>query len=186
MSKGMKVLVGVVLSLILCGGVATAQGIKVGYVDLEKVFNDYYRTQEENAKLQDVQKAKKAEADRLVSEINKLKEEAELLSDDAKKGKEAVVNQKIKELRDYEKDTVQEIRDKLLALRKDILDTISKVVEEKGKKEGYTMVMVSDVLIYKDPTLDMTGDVLKVLNKGHEGKPASAAGPATPAPKGAK
>ena len=173
----MKIALGAFLSLGLCCGVAFAEGIKIGYVDLEKAFNEYYRTKEENAKLQDLQKAKKAEADRMISEVNKLKEESELLSDDAKRSKEAVVQQKIKELRDYEKDTVQEIRDKLLGLRKEILETITKLVEEKGKKEGYTFIFISDVIIYKEAGLEITDELVKILNKGHEVKAESAAAP---------
>lgn len=182
MRKGMKILLGAMLSLGLCGGTAFAQGVKIGYVDLEKAFNEYYRTKEENTKLQELQKAKKAEADRMITEVNKLKEESELLSDDAKKSKQAVVQEKIKELRDYEKDTVQEIRDKLLGLRKEILDSITKVVEEKGKKEGYTFIFISDVIIYKEAGLDMTDELIKILNKGHEAA-AAAAPAAAPAKK---
>ncbi len=179
MRKGIAVAMAAVLLGGFSAGVARAEGIKIGYVDLEKAFNEYYRTKEENAKLQDLQKDKKAEADRMIADINKLKEESELLSDDAKKSKEAVVKDKIKELRDYERDTVQEIRDKLLALRKDILDTITKVVAEKGKKEGYTFILVSDVLIYKEQGLDMTDELIKIINKGHENVtgPAPASAP---------
>ena len=176
MHKTVKVAMVAIVAMGLCGGVAKAEGIKIGYIDLEKAFNEYYRTKVENGKLQDVQKAKKVEADKMVSDINKLKEEAELLSDDAKKSKEAVVKEKITELRNYERDTVQEIRDKLLGLRKEILDSITKVVEEKGKKEGYTFIFVSDVIIYKEPGLDLTEELIKILNKGHE--QAAAAAPA--------
>ena len=175
--KAMRVFFGTVMVLGMTCGSVLAEGIKIGYVDLEKAFNEFYRTKEENGKLQDLQKSKKSEADRMISEINKLKEEAELLSDDAKKSKEAVVKDKIKELRDYEKDTVQEIRDKLLSLRKDILDSITGVIGEKGKKEGYTFIFVSDVLVYKEQGLDMTDELIKQLNKGHE----NAAAPAPPA-----
>ena len=179
MIRGMRVFVGAVMMAGLACGVGSAEGVKIGYVDLEKAFNEFYRTKEENTKLQDLQKAKKAEADRMISDINKLKEESELLSDDAKKSKEGVVKDKIKELRDYEKDTVQEIRDKLLALRKDILDSITKVIGEKGKKEGYTFIFVSDVLLYKDQGLDMTDELIKILNKGHENVVGPAPAPAS-------
>ncbi len=173
MNRALKMGMVIALAAGLCGGAAMAAETKIGYVDLEKAFNEFYRTKEENAKLQDVQKAKKAEADRMVSQINKLKEESELLSDDAKKSKEAIVKEKIKDLRDYERDTVQEIRDKLLALRKEILDTITKIVADKGKKDGFTFIFVSDVIVYKDASLDLTEDLIKNLNKGHEAQAAA-------------
>ena len=178
MNKKLSMVLVAILTLGLCGSARAIEGIKIGYVDLEKIFNEYYRTKDENAKLQDVQTGKKNEADRMISDINKLKEEAELLSDDAKKSKEAIVKEKIRELRDYEKDTVQEIRDKLLGLRKDILDEITKVVEDKGKKEGYTFIFVSDVIIYKEAGLDVTQELISMLNKGHEVKAAPPAGSA--------
>ncbi len=163
----MTAIFGVALAAaVLAGPAFAASAIKIGYVDMEKAFNEYYKTKDENAKLQEVQKAKKTEADRMVSSINKLKEEAELLSDEAKRSKEAVIKEKIAELRNFERDTVQEIRDKLLNLRKDILDSITKVIEEKGKKEGYTFIFVSDVIVYKEAGLDLTDELIKILNKG--------------------
>ena len=139
---------------------------KIGYVNMEKCFNEYGKTQTANAKLQEEQKKKRAEAEKMVASINKLKEESELLSDQARRNKEAIIKEKIKELRDYEKDTVGEIRDKLLTLRKDIIGEITKVIEEKGKKEGYDYIFISDVLVYKKDGADVTESILEILNKG--------------------
>lgn len=164
MSK--RSLIAAVAVAFICGFAVKAQAaeLKIGYIDMEKVFNEYNKTKTANAKLQEEQKKKKAEAEKMVTDINKLKEESELLSDEAKRSKEAVIKEKIKELRDYERDTVNEIRDKLLSLRKEILDEITKIVEEKGKKEGYNFIFISDVIIYKDKGADITEDVLKSLN----------------------
>ncbi|HRZ86871.1 MAG TPA: OmpH family outer membrane protein [bacterium] len=164
MKRGL--IAGVVALMFVCGIAAKSHAaeMKLGYIDMEKVFNEYEKTKTANAKLQDEQKKKRSDAEKMVTDINKLKEESELLSDDAKKGKEAMIKEKIKELRDYEKDTVNEIRDKLLSLRKEILDEITKIVDEKGKKEGYTYIFISDVMIFKDKAGDITEDVLKTLN----------------------
>ena len=56
----MRVFFGAVMVLGMTCGAALAEGVKIGYVDLEKAFNEFYRTKEENAKLQDLQKAKKS------------------------------------------------------------------------------------------------------------------------------
>lgn len=164
---GRKSLIAAVVAMAFVLGIGmkcSAAELKIGYVDMEKVFNEYNKTKTANAKLQDEQKKKRAEAEKMVTDINKLKEESELLSDEAKRGKEGVIKEKIKELRDYEKDTVNEIRDKLMSLRKEILDEITKVIEEKGKKEGYNFIFISDVIVYKDKTCDITEDVLKAIN----------------------
>lgn len=164
---GKKSLIAIAMALVFVFGMGVksmAAELKIGYVDMEKVFNEYNKTKTANAKLQDEQKKKRSDAEKMVTDINKMKEESELLSDEAKKGKEAVIKEKIKELRDYEKDTVNEIRDKLLSLRKEILDEITKVIEEKGKKEGYNFIFISDVIVYKDKGCDITEDVLKAIN----------------------
>jgi Skp family chaperone for outer membrane proteins len=168
MLKTLRLLAVAAVVFFAANGVSLAKALKVGYVDIEKVFNEYHRTKAENVKLQGIQQAKKAEADRMIADINKLKEEAELLSADAKKSKEAVVRDKIGQLREYERDTIQEIREKLLSMRKELLDSITAVVEDKGKTDGYDFILLNDAVIYRESSLDLTEDMIKVLNKGQK------------------
>ena len=72
---------------------ALAAGGKTGYVDIEKVFEKYQKTVDLNAKLQEDRKEKIAERKTMVEGINKLKDEADLLRDEAKRKKEAVVDE---------------------------------------------------------------------------------------------
>jgi Skp family chaperone for outer membrane proteins len=48
---------------------------------------------------------------------------------------------------------------------KDIVTEIDKVVQDYGKQNGYTVIMNDRVLVYGEETLDVTQDIIDILNK---------------------
>jgi outer membrane protein len=161
-----------------CVSMVSAQDVKMGFVDVEKVFNEYELTKQNDAKLKDEGKAKTGERAVLVEEIKKLKEEAELLSEEARKEKEAVIEEKLKSLRDFDEKTKNELRSKRDFLLKKIFDEIRQNIEEVGKEEGYTFIFNDRALLYKTPGNDLTAQVVKRMNdnaaKKTEDTPAEA------------
>lgn len=157
----------VVMSLFSQMSYASTPG-KFAFIDFEKVFNDYYRTQEENAKLQNEKTQKEEEGQLIVDEINKLKEEAELLSDEAQKTKNNQIRQKIAELKTFEKEARALLVEKRNTLWKDIFADIKSFVAELAKKEGYTAVFDEKALLFFDPKYDITETVLQELNKSKQ------------------
>lgn len=148
-----------------CANLVSAQDVKMGYVDVEKVFNDYELTKQNDAKLKEEGKAKTGERAGLVDEIKKLKDEAELLSEEARKEKEAVIEEKLKDLRDFDEKTKNELRSKRDFLLKKIFDEIRQNIEEVGKAEGYTFIFNDRALLYKTPANDLTEQVVKKMNE---------------------
>lgn len=142
-----------------------AQEMKLGYVDVEKVFNEYEVTKQNDAKLKEEGKAKTAERTALVDEIKKLKDESELLSEDARKEKDAVIEQKLKALRDFDEKTKNELRNKRDFLLKKIFDDIRVTIEEVGKAEGYSLIFNDRALLFKTESYDITNLVIQKVNE---------------------
>jgi outer membrane protein len=161
MKKILAVAVGIGL---LCSTVYAAD-MKYGYVDFEKAFNEFYKTKTEDAKLKADLDKKKAELEKKREEINKVKNSAELLGEDAKKAKEKELVEKVKELRELQKQAeealVKERNEKWLEIYKEIKDVVSKY----GKDKGYTFIFDDKALVYKADGYDLTGEVIKILNK---------------------
>lgn len=139
--------------------------LKIGYVDFEKVFNEYHKTKEGNEILNKEKVAKEDEGKKLVDVINKMRQEAELLSQDAKKKKEEEIKQKIKELREFTELTRRDLIKKRNDMWKGIFEDIRAVVQEKGKNEEYSLIFDDKALLFKLDGLDLTEEVIQVLNK---------------------
>ena len=138
---------------------------KIGVVDAAKVFDKYHKTTEADKKLEKISKAKKAEADKLVKEINKLKDEIQLLSKDARDVKEKAFNDKKRALQDFDRETRLELNRERDDILKDILEEVSETIADYGKKQGYDLVLDNRVILYSDESLDISENVIKVLNK---------------------
>lgn len=158
--------------ILVCAS-SLAAGGRIGYVDIERVFEKYQKTIDLNARLQEDRTGKIAERRAMVEGINKLKDEADLLRDEAKKKKEAAVDEKVKALYQFEEKVKREAMQKQARLQEEILGEMRAALAEIGKNEGYDMILAvtGDDIGYRSEKLDVTGQVTKVLNKKYaEGK----------------
>ncbi|MFH1189283.1 MAG: OmpH family outer membrane protein [Candidatus Omnitrophota bacterium] len=146
-------------------GPACAKEYKIGYVDLAKVFDEYKKTKDSEKDLEAKGKAKEQDRANMVEELRKLKDEQSLLSEKAKAEKQTVIDNKIKNLQDFDRKT----RDDLVKERNDmlglILKDIEKVVAEYSKETGYDLILNSRMLLYGGPEYDLTSEILSKLNK---------------------
>jgi len=155
---------------LLIGGIAEkayAKEVKIGYVLMAKVFDEYYKTKDAEKVLAGKGSIKEAERKKMIDELKKMKDEQALLSDKAKQEKQAAIESKLKILQDFDLKT----RDELLKERNDMLSgimaDINKVITDYAKAEGYDVVLNSDprVMLYGSEGMDITTTILTKLNK---------------------
>jgi len=182
------------------GATSAHADVKVGYVDMNKIFSSYTKTKEAEAKINEARTAAKKELDdrmagykKNVDEINKLNQELEKpeLSKEAKEKKLKERDEKFNQTRDLEREIneFRSLREKSLQeqavrMREDLVKTIREQISEKVKREGYDLVLdksgnslngVPIVLISKD-SADFSDEIISALN-------SSAAKTAAPAKK---
>jgi len=141
-----------------------ADSLKIGYLDVGKTFDEYKKTKELDAALEKEAKAKQADRDKLVSEITRLRDELELLSEKGKQERQVVIDEKIKKLQDFDRVTRNDLKKKRDGMVTDILKEIDKVVQDFGTKNGYDLILNDKVIIYKKDNLNITTDILTTLN----------------------
>jgi outer membrane protein len=192
---------------------ASAQTLKVGTVDMKKVFESYYKTKDAEARINEARNAAKKELDdrmdvynKGVAEVKKLNEEIEKpeLSKDAKEQKSKSRDEKIGELKSMEKEIndfrgtrEKQLQEQSVRMRAGIVDEINKVVSDKVKAEGYQLVVDKSgpslngvpVVLYSRDEYEFTNDIVTVLNKNKStataaDAPAGTAPAATAAPAG--
>ena len=143
---------------------------KIGYVDLARVFDEYQKTKEFDKSLESKGASKQSERDKMVADIKKLRDEAELLSAKAKDDKQAGIDEKIKGLQEYDRTTRDGLRRERDGMVKDILKEIETVIQGFGKSQGYSFIFNDRVLVYKSEGSDLTNQVIKALNDSYAKK----------------
>jgi outer membrane protein len=140
---------------------------KIVYVDLQKAL-------EMTKSGQKVQKEFKGEVDSEQKNIDKKKAEYESLKEGLDKQKtslnESALREKEdslisleKELKRSFQDSQEKLRRKNATLVGDLIKKMRELIEKMGKEEGYQMVLErsSQGLVYADPSLDITEEVVK-------------------------
>ncbi len=183
---------------------ASAQALKIGSVDMKKVFESYYKTKDAEAKINEARNnAKKELEDRLdiqkkkMEEVQKMNTEIEnpALSKEAKETKTKTRDEAIAELRTMDRENTEfranrekQLQEQSVRMRAGIVEEINKIVEAKVKAESYDLVFDKSgpslngvpIVLYSRDAYEFTNDVVAALNK-NKGKETSEA--AAPAPK---
>ena len=180
--------IGLALLTVSFASRAEAQ-MKIGTIDMQKVFTAYYKTHDAEDKLKEAQKAYKDELDQRMDEykknldiINKLNEEMNKpeLSGAAKDQKAQERDAKIsdtkgleKEISDFRQQREKQIQDQLKRMRDGIVDEIMKVVNDQVKAQNYDIVFdrsgfsannIVPVLLYSRDNYDFSESVITKLN----------------------
>lgn len=155
----------VILVLAFALGVANAAD-KFAYIDLTRVFSEYSKTKDYDKVLGDKEQVYTNERDKKVEEIKQFQNKLNLLSDKEKEAKKTELENKVKALQDYDRQKQTDLRKEQDDKMKDILKDIEAAVKQYSEKQGYTMVFNDRVLVYQDKSLDITSQILDILNKG--------------------
>jgi outer membrane protein len=156
-------------SLILASAALGADGVKLGCVDIQKILLNSDAGKE--AKEQLAGKANKYEGEKnsREEELKRLKAELEkqnvLLSESTRSAKEKDYQQKLKEYQRFLKDAQDDLQARNDELTNKIVEQIVKMVQEYGRRNGYTFLFVkNDGMIFVDDKADMTEDLLRMFN----------------------
>src|ERR1700737_305422 len=197
-------LIGVLALGISLGSPANAQ-MKVGTLDMQKVFTAYFKTHEAEDKLKDAQKAYKEELDQRMDAykknldgINKLNEEinkpeqSSASKDQRAQERDSKISEAKgleKEISDFRATREKQIQDQLKRMRDEIVDEIMKVVNDQVKAQNYDIVFdrsgfsannIVPVLLYSKDNYDFSESVIGKLKAGGAGASPGASKKAGP------
>ncbi len=176
---------------------------KILVVDMAKLYDGHYKTEEQNAKLRGDEQKAQEELDKLNKEGNTMVEKYKELVDqsnnptataeakskaqgDAQKLLQDI-QRKQQEVQSFQVNTRNSLQQRIQTFRSLMIEEISKVAVEIAKRKGASLLFdksgpsligVSNIL-YSDPAYDITDEVQKEVNKD---RPASAVPAAAPAP----
>jgi outer membrane protein len=171
--KAKVIVVIVFISLFFAAGnaLAESQG-KIGYIDLSRSFDEYQKTKDFDKELEGKGDMKQDEREKLVQEIRKMREELELMNKNAREKKETDIESKIKSLQEFDQEAKTDLTKERDNMVKDILKEMSDVIKEYGEKNGYSIIVNDRVLLYGDSGMDLTNEIIKILNDRYKTMPA--------------
>lgn len=169
MKKIFLSVMGFVLTLFFCAGIACAQE-KLAYVDLGRLFDEYAKTKEYDKILADQEKAFEKERENKVNEVKKLQDSLNLLSDKEREGKKGDLENKIKELQEFDRSKTQDLRKERDERVQEIFKDIKGAIDEYAASSGYVLIFDSRALVFEAKNLDITDKVLGILVKKYPSK----------------
>lgn len=179
------------LAACLAAGGARAAGEMV-YIDLQEVFKRFYKTQLAQDQIQQQHSDIKLERQDMEDGVKGLKEEIEVLRTDARdetlsevirqdkrnqlEEKLVALQTKEQEMVDFEKLRMQQLEQQNTRMTKKIFDEIRDTIINYAKSKNYDSVIDrsaqsrigTEVVLYVGSKVDITADVLAVLNEGRE------------------
>jgi Skp family chaperone for outer membrane proteins len=147
---------------------------KIGYVNVDSVFEQYEKTKSASDQMELERKQRLEQRREMVEEINRLKDASDLLSEEAKKEKQKVIDRKVKQLYQYEEEIQKKNLREGRTLLREVQDEIQEVLKLKGEKDGYDYIFIytEDELGYRSNKYDITGEIVDMLNKRFGGDSA--------------
>ena len=146
---------------------ANAKDLKMAFLDLSRVFDEYGKTKEYDKVLQqktnDFQKERDDKVEKLKEEQGKLA----LMKEEEKKDKQAALDKDRADLMDFDRKMKTDLTKQRDEKIREILLEIEKVASDYAKKEGYDIILNDRVLVYGDQTMNITEKVLKTLNDNY-------------------
>lgn len=203
MKKSIRTLVAFLALSALALTARAEPALKILVVDLGKIYDNHYKTQEQTNKLnadkakaeEEVEKMNK-EGNALVEEYKNLQEQSTnaALTTEAKSKAQNDAQKKLEEIqakqneiRTFIQNSSQSLQQRMQTFKSLLLEEITKTATDIAKRHGATILLdkfgpsligVSNV-VYSDPSYDITDEVMKELNKD---RPAGVTAPAATAP----
>lgn len=171
----------------LCLAAAAPAAEQIVFIDLERTFNEFYKTELAKSKVElqqrDIQEERQVMVDELTAiseEVDILKKEARdvTLTEEIRDGKRLLYEERLLEMRakqneieEFTQRRQQQLQMQVSRMSQSVMDEIREAVIEYAKLEGFDAVIDKSnrkaavgVFIYTHPELDITDQVLTFLN----------------------
>ncbi len=191
-------LAAVLAAALALAPVAARADVKLGFVDMKRALNEVDEGKAAKAQLKKDFDLKQKTLDEKQDELKRMKadfdKQAVVMSDQAKRDKQAEYERKMVETQQLFMQLQKDLSDREREVTSGIFEKMSGIIREIAEAEGFTMVFEKDQsgLLYAPISLDVTNELIRKYNSRYAGgagaKKAEAAAPkkAEPKPASAK
>jgi outer membrane protein len=171
------------------GSVAQAQDLKVGIVDMNRVFAEYYKTKDAEKRVNEDKSTAKKELDERAARYRDLMQK---WNDKQKMIGDKLLNEELRqqaqkqaadigsEIKSLERDMDEfrrrregQLQEQVTRMRKGLLEDIKTRIEDKAKRDNFDIIFDKsgkspigvNFLLFSKDGVDFTDEILKELNK---------------------
>lgn len=154
--------------LVVMGPLALAAEMKVAYVDVGEVFDNYQKTKDQDLVLKTAGEAKEKERNDMMAKIRSMEDEIALLAADARASKQEQLIEKKRQLEDFDRTVRQQLAEQRDKVVREIFQEIDVIVQDMATKGNYDMVFNKRVLLAQKKNFDITAQVSAELAKKYK------------------
>lgn len=169
MRKGL--ICGVVLLLFAASAIPAHAAVKIAYVDLQRALNECTAGKKARATIRAAAERAQAKLKREEVSVQALKDELDkkgmLMAPDQRQHLADRLTRKMRDFRDDVQNARAELRQKDNELTGAIISDLATVVRQLGEKDGYTLVMEKNSLLWGVPSADITEQVIHTYDAMH-------------------
>ena len=182
-----------------CAAAPAAHAQKIATVDMNKIFQGYYKTKDAENKINDARESAKKDLDErmeshkgMLDEINQLNKDidnpalAQQAKSDRQKKREDKINQVRQleqEIQEFKNSRERQLQEQAVRMRNQIVEEIMTVINARVKNDNYDLVFDKSgqsingvaVVLHSKDSMEFSDDVITSLNKN---RPAASASPA--------
>jgi outer membrane protein len=149
--------------------------VKIGVVNAQEILQKSKKGAEIQKKIQALQEKKESEIKVMNDEITRIEKEIQspALNEDARSKKAIDLDNKRKNLKRYLEDARNEFEQASQTELADFEKELMPMIDNIGKTKGFTMIidLSRSGLVYMDPTIDITDEVVKAVDAKFPGGP---------------
>ncbi len=166
-----KIIAAMIVGIVLTtASIILAAGLKIGYVDIASIFDQYSETKKAKLALEKEINAKQDTIQKMSDEVKNLRGELDAqqstLSADDKKNSAQEIDRKAQDLQKFTEDSEAELSKKEADLTQNILTKIYAAVQQVGKDKGFSLILDKNNVIFGIDSWNITEDVLKAVEGG--------------------
>jgi outer membrane protein len=151
---------------------------KVGVVNLQEALNSVDEGKTAKAQLKNEFESKQKVISEREEEIRKLQgdfqKQQSVMNDDTRNQRQEEIARKAQDLQTTYVTLQKELQDRERDLTRGIFEKMSAIVREIATADGITLVVDAQAVMYADPTVDLTDELVRKYNTRHKGTPAAA------------
>ena len=161
----MKIVSAIFLFLLLAVPVRSQEGVKIGFVDLDRALNESRAGKIALEKLQTKIKETESSLLKEKQDLERLRTDIEkkglLLKETERRKLEKEFQRRVRNYQREMRDSQEELNQRKNELMADILKGLEKVVTAIGKNEKFTLILERSQVLYTDQGVDITDRVIK-------------------------
>ena len=144
--------------------------LKIGYIDIFEIFNEYDKTKEYDKSLEKRKDGIEGKLKDKKEIIESLQNKMTLLKEGEKAKEEEEMNKEMQDFNELQRKAYTDIKKERDEKMKEIIADIDKIVKEYAKKNKYSLIFEKNSIHYGVDKMDLTDDILKIANKEYKKK----------------